>query len=196
MGYNVLDPNMPTRLANRWDNRLCIRARLRKEKVFVKEPSVSESHQPSDGEVDGSDNGLPSGPPLSTDFLQLNSEILYELFDSWGIRPKPTVKQIHKEVGQGLFDYSCANFIPKFSNPSLSVANQSALNLMFFISGCFAIQLCQVKKYFQIAKHTPVDKNQPYLDAWSIKRLVGFAKRRQKDCARRGQTPRVPRFKI
>ena len=35
-----------------------------------------------------------------------------------------------------------------------------------------------------------VEKDQPYKDAWNMRRLVSYAHRRAKDCKRRGQVPR------
>lgn len=50
----------------------------------------------------------------------------------------------------------------------------------------------EVNKLFDLLEFLPQNPKQPYLDAWNIKRLYGFAQRRQKDSERRGQTPRDP----
>lgn len=44
---------------------------------------------------------------------------------------------------------------------------------------------------FDLANYQMKPK-QSYKDAWNIKRLWGFAQRRQKDAAKRHQSPRVP----
>lgn len=53
--------------------------------------------------------------------------------------------------------------------------------------------LGQVEMMFDLAGYTMKPK-QSYRDAWSIKRLFGFAKRRQADCKKRRQTPRAPKL--
>ena len=52
----------------------------------------------------------------------------------------------------------------------------------------------QVKFLYQKLDFTPDDPSQAYKDAWSVKRLYGYARRREKDAARRKQTPRAPRL--
>ena len=38
----------------------------------------------------------------SFSFLASNTEILYEMFDEWGWKPKPTVPKIQREAGNNL----------------------------------------------------------------------------------------------
>ena len=52
----------------------------------------------------------------------------------------------------------------------------------------------KVKKLFSLMKFTPETNKQAYLDAWALRRLIRFAFRRQKDCLKRNQTPRVSWF--
>ena len=84
---------MPLRLARRWEARASIRKRVREKKPWLKEPVSSVLR---DGyEEDDEDHG----PPINTEFMELNTDLLYEMFDAWGMKPKPNLKLIHKEVG-------------------------------------------------------------------------------------------------
>lgn len=102
----VYIPVMPTPLFKRWEARYPIRSRLRDAKLFVKEPLPKDNGHDSEGEDQvrsGGDHGSeseagPAGPSLTTEFLTYNTEILYEMFDCWGLRPRPTVKGIKKEA--------------------------------------------------------------------------------------------------
>lgn len=48
----------------------------------------------------------------------------------------------------------------------------------------------QVSQLFGLVDYVPDNPKQAYLDCWNIRRLMNFACRRQKDAARRQQTPR------
>ena len=84
-------------LARRWEGRLVVRKRLRNGGDWIREPSVSRQIA-SEDEGDESDEG----PPLNSEFLASNTEILYEMFDEWGWKPKPTVPKIQREAGNNL----------------------------------------------------------------------------------------------
>ena len=87
---------MGLRLARRWENRCIIRARVRNQNPWIREPSRSRK----DG-VDGNgDEEADDGPPLNTEFLMHNCAMLYEMLDSWGLRPKPNLERIQKEAGK------------------------------------------------------------------------------------------------
>lgn len=49
-----------------------------------------------------------------------------------------------------------------------------------------------MEKLYDLLEFVPKNSRQPYIDAWNIKRLYGFAHRRQKDAAKRNQRPRDP----
>lgn len=86
---------MPS-LARKWECRVPIRRRILDQGVFVREPVSTKE---SEGEKPAKET---AGPPLNTEFLQHNTEILYELFSLYGIRPKPTVGLLKKEAGSFL----------------------------------------------------------------------------------------------
>ena len=84
-------------LAKRWEGRLVIRKRLRKDGAWVVEPPPSKKRLSDD---EASDEGECDGPALNTEFLMANTEVLFEMFDEWGWKPvKPTIEIIQKEVG-------------------------------------------------------------------------------------------------
>ena len=86
---------MGLRLARRWENRCIIRARLRNNNPWIREPPASSKEDPNGAEPDD------DGPNLNTEFLVHNCALLHGMFDSWGLRPKPTVERIQKEAGRG-----------------------------------------------------------------------------------------------
>ena len=49
-----------------------------------------------------------------------------------------------------------------------------------------------MKKLYEKVGHSIENPKQPYLDAWDLRTLVSFTLKRQKDAARRGQTPKEP----
>lgn len=53
-----------------------------------------------------------------------------------------------------------------------------------------------MKKLYKIHEFVPENAKQSYLDGWAVRRMLRFAFRRQKDCVRRGQNPREPRFSL
>ena len=55
--------------------------------------------------------------------------------------------------------------------------------------GSFSVQ---VKLLFKSLNHVPEDRKQAWIDSWSVRTLVSFALKRQRDSQRRGQVPRVP----
>lgn len=83
------------RLARRWENRLTIRARLRNGNPWIREPSPSSKER-----VDGEEEDVDEGPPLNMEFLQFNTCILWEMLDSWGLKPKIGRKRIEKDAGR------------------------------------------------------------------------------------------------
>ena len=52
------------------------------------------------------------------------------------------------------------------------------------------MQSFEVKSLYYLLTIEPDDKQQAYKDAWTLRRMLRFACRRQAECKRRGQTPR------
>ena len=50
----------------------------------------------------------------------------------------------------------------------------------------------QVKGLFKKMNFVPEDRRQAWVDAWSIRTMVSYALKRQRDSLRRGQIPRAP----
>ena len=171
------------RLARRWDGLAVVQKRLRKEgRAWIREPDSKEK-EPVDGAE--SDQAEDSGPPLNADCLKYNDTILWEMFHCWCFKPKPTVDKIEAEAGfpqkvqymYRLVILIYCNFLgPGYRSPLFN----------WLCSG-------QVNALFEISEYRPHPK-QAYKDAWTLKRLWGYAQRRQRAAEKRNQTPRQPRL--
>lgn len=71
--------------------RVGILKRMQAQKRFVKEPARSMVQE------DGVDVEVEA--PLNMEFLGYNTHIMTEVFGFYGLRPKPTIKQLKKEAG-------------------------------------------------------------------------------------------------
>lgn len=87
---------MPHRLSRKWEGRLIVRARIREGKPWIREPLRVEKVVQSDGREQLEED---TGPALNMQFLLYNVEILHEMFQCWGLKPKPTIPRIQREAG-------------------------------------------------------------------------------------------------
>lgn len=71
----------------------------------------------------------------------------------------------------------------------LSCCNYHYAKLFFPIANPW-----KVKTLFEYLQYVPDNHRQAYLDSWNVRLMMTFSLRREKECARRGQTPRDTRF--
>ena len=155
--------------AKRWENFATVRARFRKGDPWLKLETNKE------GDV-----------VISTDALRHNYQILMTALQFYGLEIA-IIDQLTKEASQG-----------KHNKQSPSIYTYIYIYLLYF---CWGVQrslinrfLCiprpEVAELFQTMGFVPATPKQPWLDAWSIRRPIRYAIRRDADATRRGQTPR------
>ena len=89
---------MMLRLARRWENRSCVRARIRNGGSWIREP-MKQPKETNEGAGAGDQDADDEGPIINTELLMMNTVILREMFDAWGMKPKVSKNRIQKEVG-------------------------------------------------------------------------------------------------
>ena len=132
---------------------------------------------------------------INTKALKYNAAILMVVLEHSGLALQSV--DILKSQAVTAVDQPCTQThthtvnIQSFGSHSPDPYVTHHVHVYSFALGHICCRPRQVNALFELLTIVPDNPKQSYLDAWAIRRLLGYACKRQKDVARRGQAPRA-----